>query len=129
MISDILHNDIFLTLVLFINLTIMHKYFGDRNPIKMPATITTTVVIRAAFSYITSDPIFAMQMLTGVLTFVTAVFIFILALAKLLEWIQSLDFEYLGTVCIMITFVLSLILLQALKYKDFVKLFKHTEGG
>ena len=129
MISDILHNDIFLTLILFINLTIMHKYFGDRNPIKMPATITTTVVIRAAFSYITSDPIFAMQMLTGVLTFVTAVFIFILGIAKLLEWIQSLDFEYLGTVCIIITFVLSLIFLQALKYKDFVKLFKHTEGG
>ena len=129
MISDILHNDIFLTLVLFINLTIMHKYFGDRNPIKMPATITTTVVIRAAFSYITSDPIFAMQMLTGILTFVTAVFIFILGIAKILEWIQSLDFEYLGTVCIMITFVLSLIILQALKYKDFVKLFKHTEGG
>lgn len=129
MISDIIHNDIFLTLVLFINITIMNKYFGDKNPIKMPATITTTVVIRAAFSYITSDPIFAMQMLTGVLTFVTAVFIFILGIAKILEWIQNLDFEYLGTVCIMITFVLSLIVLQALKYKDFVKLFKHTEGG
>ena len=129
MLSDILHNDIFLTLVLFINLTIMHRYFGDRNPIKMPATITTTVVIRAAFSYITSDPIFAMQMLTGLLTFVTAVFIFILGIAKALEWIQSIDFEYLGTVCIMITFLLSLILLQALRYKDFVKLFKHAEGG
>lgn len=129
MLSDILHNDIFLTLVLFINLTIMHRYFGDRNPIKMPATITTTVVIRAAFSYITSDPIFAMQMLTGILTFVTAVFIFILGIAKALEWIQSIDFEYLGTVCIMITFLLSLILLQALRYKDFVKLFKHAEGG
>lgn len=129
MLSDILHNDIFLTLVLFINLTIMHRYFGDRNPIKMPATITTTVVIRAAFSYITSDPIFAMQMLTGILTFVTAVFIFILGITKALEWIQSIDFEYLGTVCIMITFLLSLILLQALRYKDFVKLFKHAEGG
>lgn len=129
MLSDILHNDIFLTLVLFINLTIMHRYFGDRNPIKMPATITTTVVIRAAFSYITSDPIFAMQMLTGLLTFVTAVFIIILGFVKALEWIQSIDFEYLGTVCIMITFLLSLILLQALRYKDFVKLFKHAEGG
>ena len=129
MLSDILHNDIFLTLVLFINLTIMHRYFGDRNPIKMPATITTTVVIRAAFSYITSDPIFAMQMLTGILTFVTAVFIFILGIAKIVGWIQSIDFEYLGTVCIMITFLLSLILLQALRYKDFVKLFKHAEGG
>lgn len=129
MLSDILHNDIFLTLVLFINLTIMHRYFGDRNPIKMPATITTTVVIRAAFSYITSDPIFAMQMLTGLLTFVTAVFIIILGFVKALEWIQGIDFEYLGTVCIMITFLLSLILLQALRYKDFVKLFKHAEGG
>ena len=129
MLSDILHNDIFLTLVLFINLTIMHRYFGDRNPIKMPATITTTVVIRAAFSYVTSDPIFAMQMLTGLLTFVTAVFIIILGFVKALEWIQSIDFEYLGTVCIMITFLLSLILLQALRYKDFVKLFKHAEGG
>lgn len=129
MLSDILHNDIFLTLVLFINLTIMHRYFGDRNPIKMPATITTTVVIRAAFSYVTSDPIFAMQMLTGILTFVTAVFIIILGFVKALEWIQSIDFEYLGTVCIMITFLLSLILLQALRYKDFVKLFKHAEGG
>ena len=129
MLSDILHNDIFLTLVLFINLTIMHRYFGDRNPIKMPATITTTVVIRAAFSYITSDPIFAMQMLTGLLTFVTAVFIIILGFVKALEWIQGTDFEYLGTVCIMITFLLSLILLQALRYKDFVKLFKHAEGG
>jgi hypothetical protein len=107
----------------------MNKYFGDKNPIKMPATITTTVVIRAAFSYITPDPIFAMQMLTGVLTFVTVVFAVILGFVRILEWIQSLDFEYLGTVCIMITFVLSLILLQALKYKDFVKLFKHTEGG
>lgn len=129
MISAILHNDIFLTLVLFINITIMNKYFGDKNPVKMPATITTTVVIRAVFSYITSDPIFAMQMLTGVLTFVTVVFAVILGFVRILEWIQSLDFEYLGTVCIMITFVLSLILLQALKYKDFVKLFKHTEGG
>lgn len=129
MISAILHNDIFLTLVLFINITIMNKYFGDKNPIKMPATITTTVVIRAVFSYITSDPIFAMQMLTGVLTFVTVVFVVIIGFVRILEWIQSLDFEYLGTVCIMITFVLSLILLQALKYKDFVKLFKHTEGG
>lgn len=129
MLSDILHNDIFLTLVLFINLTIMHRYFGDRNPIKMPATITTTVVIRAAFSYVTSDPIFAMQMLTGLLTFVTAVFIIILGFVKALEWIQGIDFEYLGTVCIMITFLLSLILLQALRYKDFVKLFKHAEGG
>lgn len=129
MISAIMHNDIFLTLVLFINITIMNKYFGDKNPIKMPATITTTVVIRAAFSYITSDPIFAMQMLTGLLTFVTAVFAAILGFARVLEWIQNIDFEYLGTVCIMITFLVSLILLQALKYKDFIKLFKHTEGG
>ena len=129
MISDILHNDIFLTLILFINLTIMHKYFGDRNPIKMPATITTTVVIRAVCSYATSDPILAMQMISGLLSAVTIIFVVVLGFAKLLEWIQSLDFEYLGTVCIMITFVLSLIILQALKYKDFVKLFKHTEGG
>ena len=129
MLSDILHNDIFLTLVLFTNLTIMHRYFGDRNPIKMPATITTTVVIRAAFSYITSDPIFAMQMLTGLLTFVTAVFIIILGFVKALEWIQGIDFEYLGTVCIMVTFLLSLILLQALRYNVFIKLFKHAEGG
>lgn len=130
MITSIINNDVFLTIVLFINIVAMYRYFRDNNPIKAPTAIWATVVIRGLCTYLTPTPIFAMQCIVITIMSVTILFKAILLFVAAIEWFQVHNIEHKGVVFIMMSLLLLAVLLEAFKYQSFLNIFRtYYEGG
>ena len=112
----IMYDDIFLSILLFINIAAMYSYMEKGKFVKISTAIFATATIRAVCSYVTNNPLRLFHFVVLLFTIITIIFRGLLLVAYLIEHIEHANKRFKNHIFVLACIVLLFLLLEILKH-------------